>query len=158
VKVVTLDAGEMAVAQMVASMRNAINRASKVGNSRVGPQSDYQTDLDGLVAEIAWAKWQNCWPDLSVSPRAGGADAVTGDARVDIKATRYVNGKLLAVPSKNQGDADVYVLAIVRENEVRFPGWAYADELLSDNNLTNLGHGPTYAMTQEELRPFKEAA
>lgn len=154
----SLDAGEMAVAQAVAAMRHGINRASSVSNSRVGPQSDYQTDLDGLVAEIAWAKWRNCYPDLSVSPRSGGADALVSGKRVDIKATRYANGRLLAVPSKHKDDADVYVLAIVNESTVRFPGWAYSDELLSEQNLTDLGHGPTYAMTQDQLRPFKEAA
>ena len=152
---ITLEAGEMAVAQMLASMRNAINRATRVGNNRVGPQSDYQTDLDGIVAEIAFAKWKNCFPDISISPRTGGHDVTVADKKVDIKATRYPNGKLLAVPSKTKNDADFYVLAIVADNSVKFAGFASANDLLSDENLTDLGHGPTYAMTQDRLNKFK---
>jgi len=155
---VELDAGEMAVAQSVAAMRNGINRATNVANSRVGPQSDYQTDLDGLVAEIAWAKWKNCYPDLTVSPRSGGADAIVGRYRVDVKATRKERGRLLARPSKEIGDADIYVLAVVDQNRVTFRGWAFANELIHAQNLTDLGHGPTYALEQERLRGFQDGA
>lgn len=153
-----LDAGEMAVAQVLAAMRNGINRASGVANKRIGPQSDYQTDLDGLVAEIAFAKWRNVAPDLSVRPRAGSADAVVDKARVDVKSTRRKDGRLLAARGKaTHNDVDIYVLAIVEDNVVNFPGWAKASDLLKDENLIDLGHGKGYAMTQEQLRPFKDS-
>lgn len=152
---VVLEAGEMSVAQMLASMRNAINRASKVGNNRVGPQSDYQTDLDGIVAEIAFAKKMNCFPDISIAPRAGGYDVIVKQKKIDVKATRYPTGKLLAVASKNKNDSDIYVLAIVNDNTVTFPGWASAESLLSESNLTDLGYGKTYALSQDKLNKFK---
>ena len=153
---VVLDAGEMATAQSVAAMRSAINRASSVRDGKMGGQSGYQTDLDGIVAEIAFCKWRNVYPDLTIKPRSGSADAVIGDKRVDVKATRYQNGRLLAVTGKREEDADIYVLAIVNDNEVRFAGWAYAHELLRDENLMDLGHGQGYALPQNRLRQFKE--
>ena len=154
-RTIELDASEMAVVQMLAAMRHGMNRSQSVNNSKVGPQSDYQTDLDGLVAEFAFCKWKNVWPDLSISPRSGGADCVVDGRTVDVKATRRQDGRLLAVTSKNADEAEIYVLAIVRDNSVTFAGWAFANELLDPQNILNLGHGPTYALDQSRLRVFK---
>ena len=153
---VELQQGEMAIAQVLAALRNASNRSSNITNAKVGRQSDYQTDLDGIVAELAFAKAMNCCPDFSITPRSGGADAVVKGKRIDVKATRYDKGRLLAVASKESADSDIYVLAIVNENVVQFRGWAYSDELLRNDNLTNLGHGKTYALPQHCLRPFRK--
>lgn len=153
---IELSASEMAVVQILASMRHAMNRGHAVGNARIGPQSDYQTDLDGLVAEFAFCKWKNIWPDMSVSPRAGGADCTFNGRTIDVKATRRVDGRLLATTSKSVEHASIYVLAIVKDNLVTFAGWAFAKELLDEFNLTDLGHGPTYALDQSQLRAFKD--
>lgn len=152
---IELDSSEMVVVHLLASMRHAMNRSHSVNNSKIGPQSDHQTDLDGLLAEFAFCKWKNLWPDMSISPRSGGADCVVNGRTVDIKSTRRIDGRLLAVTSKNVKHSDIYVLAIIQDNKVTFPGWAFSDELLDESNLIDLGHGPTYAMSQSRLRPFK---
>jgi hypothetical protein len=156
--IVSLDAGEMTVAQVLAAMRNSVARISGVVDQKAGPQSAYQTDLDGLVAEIAFAKWRNVCPDLTVSPRVGGSDAVVKGWRIDVKATRHVTGRLLASRTKKAEYADAYVLAVVRDNTVRFPGWATSADLLRDENLTDFGYGQVFALTQAQLRPFSEIA
>lgn len=153
--VVTLDAGEMAVATMLAAMRHGVNRGGNVNNSKVGPQSDHQTDVDGLVAELAFCKWRNVWPDISIQPRSGGADCVVDGKRIDVKATRRIDGRLIAIATKNPADTDIFVLGIVDVNKVTFAGWAFANELLQESNLIDLGHGLTYAMDQSRLRTFK---
>ena len=35
-----------------------------------------------------------------------------------------------------------------------FKGWAWKDELIQEDNKTNLGHGLGYALEQEKLRKF----
>jgi hypothetical protein len=152
---ITLDAGEMAVASMIAAMRNGVARGSQVSNAKIGPQSDYQTDIDGIVAELAFCKWQNVFPELTISPRSGGADCMVAGKSVDVKATRRTNGRLLATLKKAVEDADIYVLAIVADNTVTFPGWVFAKELLNPENIIDLGHGSGYALEQSQLRPFK---
>lgn len=74
---------------------------------------------------------------------------------VDVKATRRTNGRLLATLKKAVEDADIYVLAIVADNTVTFPGWVFAKELLNPENIIDLGHGSGYALEQSQLRPFK---
>jgi hypothetical protein len=153
-KVVELDAGEMAVVTMLAAMRHSCNRKHNVSNSRIGPQSDHITDLDGLIAEFAFCKWKNIYPDLTINPRSGGSDCVINKKRVDIKTTRYKQGRLLATISKKPTDVDVYILSIIEDNKVTFVGWAMSDELLQQSNIVDLGHGKSYALAQSQLRQF----
>lgn len=153
---VTLDLGEMAVAQMLASMRFAVNRANSIPYSKVGPQSSQQTEMDGIVAEIAFCKWKNVCPDMTIRPRAGGADCVVDGKTIDVKATRRQDGRLISVTNKAAANADIYVLAIVNDNTVSFAGWAFSRDLMKPENVIDLGHGPTYALDQSSLRPFKD--
>lgn len=154
---VTITPWDLALAQLLSALRNQVNRSATVTNGRVGPQSDHQTDMDGMVAEMAFCRAHNYWPDLSIAPRSGSADCIGRDGRrIDIKATRYRNGKLLAVPGKRQEPSDIYVLGVVSDEHVDFIGWASAAELLNDSNLIDLGHGPTYALPQDRLHPMRQ--
>ena len=69
---------------------------------------------------------------------------------VDVKATRYKNGRLLAVLWKEK--KDVYGLMTGTFPTYEFRGLADGDDLLSADNIVDLGHGPTYALAQEALR------
>lgn len=153
---ITLDAGEMAVASVSAAMRTASNRTAGVADVKIGPQSQYQIELDGIVGELAFCKWKNVCPDLSISPRIKGADAVVDGKRVDIKVTRRPDGKLIAPITKNVEDVDVYILGIVNDNEVDFVGWAFSHELINENTVRDLGRGKTYVIPQSSLRAFKD--
>ena len=115
----------------------------------------FDLDFIGAVAEVAFGKWKNIFPDLSINPRKGSFDALVSGKRVDIKATRRENGRLLATTGKEQNAADLYVLAVVDGATVDFVGYATATELLSDETLIDLGHGKTHALTQDRLRAFR---
>jgi hypothetical protein len=152
---VVLDESEQRIARWLAQSRYQANRRAGIENRRIGPQSDEDTDLDGIGAEMAAAKALNVYPDLSTEPRAGGHDLIANGKRVDVKATRYKSGHLLAAVAKSASAADVYMLAVGEFPEYELVGWAYADDLLSIDNLTDLGHGQTYAMAQHQLRPLR---
>jgi hypothetical protein len=72
---------------------------------------------------------------------------------VDVKSTRYQSGRLLAT-LKDNPDVDIYVLAIVEDNRVCFPGYARKSRLCSEENKVNLGRGVGYALEQSKLSPF----
>lgn len=154
---IELDTGEYAVARMLASMRNLAARSAGVKDARMdNAMNAIELDEIGLVSEIAWAKWQNTYPDLTTSARSGTYDSYCKGKRVDIKATKYKNGRLLAhIGKKDKDDVDMYVLAIVDGNVVDFVGYAMAHELLSDANIKDLGHGKGFAMDQSQLRRFR---
>ena len=62
-------------------------------------------------------------------------------------------GKLLLRPSKveKKRTCDYYALVTGKMPKYRIVGWASAAELIDKKNLTDLGHGPTYALEQDKL-------
>ena len=149
---VTLDEGTQYTAQRLAQLRYQSNREAGVDNGRIGPQSDWQTDLDGIGAELAFCQLTNLWPDLSIKPRKGGADCRSHRGKtIDVKTTRHSGGRLLATTDKQLEDADIYVLMVGSFPTYTWIGWATAEELLNRKNITDLGYGPTYALEQSAL-------
>jgi len=156
---IMLSESEQAIAQYLATARTVSNRTGGIANKRVGPQSDELTDLNGIGGELAFCRLVNVWPDVSISPRKGGADCLVRDKRVDVKTTTYETGRLVVVPGKGREDADIYVLMVgTFPGPYRVAGWAYASEVLMAERLTDLGHGPTYAVPQDELRAWSTRA
>jgi hypothetical protein len=153
---VTLDRGDIAHAQVTAAMRHACNTAAGVRNARMGSQSDYITELEGACGEAAFSKMCNLFLDLTITPRSGGHDFLGRNGeKIDVKATKYEQGKLLATLKKKREDADYYVLLVGECPTYRIAGYASADDLLKEENITDLGHGPTYALPQSQLQTYK---
>lgn len=150
---IILKPDEVAVCRIIGQMRSLIARSAGVKDMKIGPQEGDEADIVGLIAEYAFAKQFNVFPDLGLSPRSGSADGIIKGKRYDIKATTYKSGKLLCTVKDNP-DVDVYILAIVSNNEVNVVGWEYKENLRKDENLIDLGHGKGYALTQDKLQSF----
>jgi hypothetical protein len=154
---VALNPQEQTVCRALAKKRHANNRKAGTPNAKRGPQSNEQTDLEGIGAEFAFAKLFNLYPDLSIEPRT--ADTDTGDCTlrdgraVDVKATQYKTGKLIAVPWKKSG-VQLYALMTGVFPTYTFRGFMEATELLREERLGTLGYGPTHIAHQEELVSF----
>ena len=141
------------LANILGGFRTLVARNAGVKDAKMGAQLGVESDQDGMLAELCFAKAANVWPDLGLSPRSGSHDAMFRGMRVDIKSTRYPNGRLLSTLKANK-DIDMYVLAIIQEDRVIFPGYALAKDLIDDKNITDLGHGKGYALTQDQLKSF----
>jgi hypothetical protein len=154
-KTITITDEDYDLCVMVAAMRNMVSRASNTKDRQMGNQSALETDLTGIIGEYAFCKLHNIFPDLIAKTRSGSYDCFFKGQRIDIKTTKYEDGRLLATTKLND-DVDVYVLAIVNGKSVTFPGWTRKSQLIKEENLKNLGHGETYVMDQEKLNPWKE--
>lgn len=152
--VITLTGPEQRIARFLARERERINRASGVKNGRLGPQTDSATDLTGIGAELAFARLFNVYPDLTIDPRQGGSDCHYCGLAIDVKGTPRANGRLLAVPLKARDAVDLYALMTGEFPIYTFRGLATSAQLLDAARLTNLGHGPTYALPQTELHDY----
>jgi hypothetical protein len=150
---VILQPDEITVCQMIGRMRSLIARSSGVKDAKMGDQDGAEADVIGMMAEYAFAKQFNVFPDLGLSPRSGSADGIIKGKRYDIKATTYKTGRLLCTVKDNP-DVDVYILAIVSGNEIDIVGWEYKENLRKDENLIDLGYGKGYALTQDKLQKF----
>ena len=150
---VTLSEGAQEVAKLLATTRTDTNRKFGVKDTQVGTQERSEIELEGVASEIAFAELYNVMFDMTTEPRSGGADCILWDGRrVDVKCTKYPTGKLLLKPDAITADVDIYVLMVGTFPTYTFIGWAYTEELAHPDNITDLGHGPTYALEQDRLR------
>mgnify|MGYP001587368885 FL=1 len=143
--------------KILAKARFENNRDSSIKNSKIGPQSNADTDLEGIAAEIAFCKLFNIYPDFSIFIRSSTKDTDKYDVvlangkTVDIKTTKYKTGKLLAVSWK-KASSDYTVLMVGQFPNYEFKGAIETKELLKKERLGNLGYGETYIATQNELK------
>lgn len=153
---ITLTEQELKTINILSNLRGLVARGANVTNLRVSEEKHQDVDFDGLIGEYAFCKIHNLFLDIVPTPRSGSYDCLFHDQRLDIKSTRYKNGVLLGHTERNP-DIDVYVLAIIEGALVRFPGYALAEELYTERNLTTLGRydKPVYALDQSRLRKFK---
>lgn len=153
---------EQSICKVLAQKRHDNNRKNNVNNSKIGNQSDFETDLEGIAAEFAFCKIHNIFPDLSIHVRSSksGTDK-KGDCfyygySVDVKTTKYKTGKLLAVPWKSDNGPDIYALMVGSFPHYEFKGFMLSDDLLIPERIGNLGYGETYIAEQKDLLNFSE--
>ena len=156
--IVNMTPSESAIALTLAVMRNTTARQNNVADKQMGKQDPIQIDRDGILAEMAFGKQFNLYPDLSVYPRKGGADLITHKGmKIDVKATRYKSGRLLIHIDKPVEEEDIYVLGIVDGDDVDLVGYIKSAEAIQPQNLNDLGHGSGYVIEQSDLKKFKES-
>jgi hypothetical protein len=139
---------------MIAQMRDRQNTG--INHDKVSNKTQEQQTFEGVMGEVAFAKQMNVYPDLSTEPRKNGYDCLFNEHRVDIKATNVASGSLLLPEWKDNPDIDIYVLAILHAFHVELIGWAFKTDLMQPENLKDYGYGPTYGLTQQQLRKFKQ--
>jgi hypothetical protein len=151
---VILNEAEQRLAQYLAKRRHDAARMDGIPDMKMGPQSAYDTDLEGIAAEIAFCKIMNVYPDtdIVVGTRPISDAYTTSMGSVDVKATKYKNGRLLATTKKYANHPDSYALMVGEFPRYKFVGWVPAEELLMKKNIRDLGHGEGYALDQSMLR------
>jgi hypothetical protein len=152
---IQLNVSEQNITKELSQKRYENNRAENIENKKIGRQSNYETDLDGFGAELAVAKYLNIYPDFTIEPRNGGIDlTLKSGCTIDVKQTRYNNGKLIATmkKEKDKNVADIFVLVTGIFPAYDIVGWCKKNELINQNNVIDLGYGNTYGLNQDKLR------
>ena len=149
--IIELNEAEQRLAKFLAKARHQNARNKMVVNHRIGPQSDELTDLEGIGGEIAFCKIMNLYPDLQTEFIPGYDCILPDGTRVDVKTTKYENGKLLSARWKESKDIDVFAFMFGQIPKYRYAGMMKATDLLQEHRKQNLGHGVGYAATQDEL-------
>ena len=149
-----LNKNERIIATIIGKERYASNRKNGIVNQKAGTMSIYETEVEGVGGELAFAKMCNLYPDFSVVP--GKYDFIAHGMTVDVKTTKHKNGRLLVSSTKKISDCDSYVLVVGSMPRYEMIGWAYAPEIINEEHLGELGNGPVYMMDQSELHSFPD--
>jgi hypothetical protein len=149
---ITLNKAEQKLAFYLGAERLRRNQEERVRNARRGPQSDESISIEGIAGEIAFCKLMNVYPDTDTEGDRPPFDATLPDGRtVDVKTTKYPDGKLLVVPKKKNDPADIYALMIGEMPTYDFVGHLSASEVFIDARLADTGYGLSYTAKQGEL-------
>lgn len=148
---------EQRICRHIAKRRHEINRQNGVLNSKKGTQSDELTDLEGFAGELAFCKMFNVFPDLEIKVTNQNTD--DGDCkllglRVDIKTTKYLNGRLICSTWKNN-NTDIFALIVGTFPKYTFKGFMSYADLCRPERIKDLGHGNVYCASQDELYEFE---
>jgi hypothetical protein len=154
--IIKLNEAEQVLAKYLAQARYDNARSKGKPNLKMGNQSNWDTDLEGIGGEIAGCKYFGVYPDTEINLTSFPKfDLITKKGnKIDVKTTKYKNGKLLATKKKKRGECDAYVLVVGEFPNYELVGWATDEELLNPENIIDLGYGEGYALTQEQLRSF----
>ena len=152
---IILTDSEQKIADFIAKVRTKTSRAKGIKNLKVGPQSPEQTELEGAGSELAAAKILNVWPDLS-SGKSSVEDFTYNGFTVDVKTTKYPNGRLILPLYKKQKACDYYVLMVGTFPKYKCVGVASKNKLIDDKNITSFGWNNHHALEQAELMSIED--
>ena len=154
--IIELTPPEILVCQCIGRMRSLIARSANVKDQKIGNQNGSNADVQGFIAEYAFAKQFNVFPDLGLIPRSGSCDGKLKGVAYDIKSTHIKSGHLLATKKVNP-DVDMYVLCVVTKNQVDIKGYIFKKDFIKPENLKRFGNATheSYCVEQSALKPFK---
>ena len=152
---ITLSETESRIAKFIGKERFKNARSKGIYNARKGPQSDLETDLEGVGSELAAAKLLNLWPDLQIK-KIPDHDLKILNMTIDVKTTKYKTGRLIAGLGKSDKPCDYYMLMIGSLPTYSLAGFAKQEKLLNENTITDLGWGKLHALDQKELISLKD--
>jgi len=121
--------------------------------NKISAESQLETDLHAVGSEIAFCKRFLLYPDLDVDPRPYDVMLPSG-ITVDVKHTKFEDGRLLCERRKRNYPTDIYFLVTGTFPTYTTHGWATKEELMQDFRLHDFGYGPhkiCYGMDQDEL-------
>jgi hypothetical protein len=154
---VTLLDIEIKIAKYVAHERIVNASQTTYHRGKMSNLDDLEMNHEGMMAEIAFCKLFNIYPDMNATPRRSKddfGDCILHGLRVDVKSTKYHKGKLL-VTRWNHCNSDAFVLMTGGKGKYIFRGFAKSSDVVSSKTLIDLGYGLTYHMNQKDLKDYK---
>jgi hypothetical protein len=149
---ITLDSYEIKIVTEIAMDRqkNNIDRGSR--SFKMGGGDDLLINIEGTGGEFAFCKLKNIYPDMTIDHPIPFDCYINGHGYIDVKTTKKTNGMLLVGVWKSRSIPDYYALMVGEFPNYEFKGFFPGEEVFKPENLVDLGHGPTYGISQDRLK------
>lgn len=108
------------MARFIAASRQTYGRRNYEDKKKM--EDGFQADVDGMIGEMCFGKLFNYYVDVSLGKRKADFVSRKGES-IDVKSTRYKNGRLLATLDKTQDPCDIYVLMVVDDRGGEYRGY-----------------------------------
>jgi hypothetical protein len=142
--------------RQLAAARGVVARASGTKTQKVDPsRSDVEIDMDGMLGEMAVAKFFAEQPCVTPGPD-DGFDLYVGRWKAQIKTTRHQNGKLL-MSHQEARDAHIAILCVIEDDKtVRLAGWHTGEYFIANAKEFKAYGASGYGLDQVKLRPIEQ--
>ncbi len=162
---ISLSTAERKLAHFVAKNRNGKNRYFNVVNLKISAEDPHTVDLEGICGELAFCKLFNVYPDLDTdrNPPHPLYDAIVPPPPgfcIDVKTTKYDNGKLLVDARKGSKTDGVDFYALMTgafPGPYTFRGVIAKEHIIQPHKLGLLCGYKSYMAEQSELTDEFEA-
>ncbi len=153
---IVLEQWEQSLATILGGLRQGLSSANGDRDTLKKSKRDpYAIHVQGVGGELAFARMRNLCPLLNFLPTQGGPDVFTRDGKsIDVKTTIKGDGDLLVSTHKRQAPCAFYVLMLADFPRYKCLGWIKGNDVFKEENVTDLGHGPVYLITQSNLKDF----
>ena len=152
--IVSLTPEELRIVKFIGSPRNINNFRAHVPERKIVNDDPLTIHIRGFSGELAFGKLFNRYPDFTTQPRSGGHDFILDGHTIDVKTIEPPKSLLVAAPHETKEPCEFYALMIDASPEFTLAGFIHKDDLFTQANLRDLGHGPTYAVHQSHLYRF----
>ena len=152
---VVLNEAEQRLVEYIAKKRTAYHQHDESDEKRQVEHWDRtleENDREGFGGEVAYCKLVNLYPDLDTNLSTPDYDCISCNGeKIDVKTTKYRNGRLIVPVNKVTHPADRYVLVTGEFPVYYVMGECSAEQLFHEENIRNFGKGPGYTLEQDEL-------
>lgn len=154
---ITLTPEEIFLAEYIGTRRNETQRSiNRTNLRRDEEQSDVEVSIRGMGAELSMARYLNLYPDMVMfTDKLPPYDLISGDTELEIKSTRYLQGRLL-VRTLREGLVYVLVCGLIPDYELT--GWIQGCEITKENGYRStmgLERDPILTVFAEDLEPIE---
>ena len=149
---ITLDTYERRIVTEIAMERQKINIDRGSRDFKMGNGDDLLINIEGTGGEFAFCKLQNIYPDMTIDHPISFDCYIKGHGYVDVKTTKKLDGMLLVGVWKSRAIPDYYALMVGEFPTYEFKGFFPGGDVFHRENLIDLGHGPTYGISQDRLK------
>lgn len=148
---VTLNYQEQVIVKEIAKARHLQNIDRGSRSYKMGGGDDLQINLEGTGGEFAFCKLKNIYPDMSIEQPMKFDCFLNEFGFIDVKTTKKLDGMLLVGLWKNRSIPHYYALMVGSMPTYEFKGFFPGEDVFNPANIIDLGHGPTYGISQNRL-------
>jgi hypothetical protein len=120
--------------------------------------SQHEADLLGVMGEYAVSKYLKIPFDTSINLKGDGGkyDMFLGDWSIQVKATKYKNGRLV-FNTLDEAKAHIHILTLCSDQKrfVKIAGFITKRDFKRKCYEQNLGHGVRYCINQDDLEEIE---
>lgn len=118
---------ELLQGAMTGAIRRITSITRAMDKNKHADKSDWATDIDGALAEIAFAKWRKVYyrpSNMSLKEPDVG--------KVQVRSTSHALGHLIVRPNDKKNAAQPFALGITDAPYVRLIGWKFGVDCMKD--------------------------